>query len=251
MQRYFIDPIQWHEHYIELIGDDAHHAARVMRMQVGDSFIVTDGKSRCARVCITEVSGERVVADLEEQLKFDKEPNWRVTIAQSLPKGDKFELVLQKATEIGAYAFVPFTSSRTIVEYDAKKADKQAQRWRKIVKEAAEQAHRCLLPEVRTIASWKRLLETFVHYDQVIFCYEKTELSRGLRDAIRMVQHKNELEILVVVGPEGGFTPQEAEQAAEAGAAITTLGSRILRTETAALVALSAMMYESGEMGGN
>lgn len=253
MQRYFVPAAQFAEDTVALVGDDAHHASRVMRMRVGDSFIVSDGAGREAIAKVTDIAAGRVDAAIEELLASDREPAWQITIAQSLPKGDKMELIIQKGTEIGAYAFVPFESERMIVQYDAKKEAKRLERWEKIAKEAAEQAHRSRIPDIAKPLSWKQLVGSMKEYDLVLFCYEEEGRSgagSGLRGAVQPLAARRDLRALVIVGPEGGFTEQEASQAQAAGAVLVGLGKRILRTETAGIVALTALLYESGEMGG-
>jgi 16S rRNA (uracil1498-N3)-methyltransferase len=258
MQRYFVTPEQLSGSMVVLTGDDAHHIGRVMRMEAGDTIIVSDGREVVAQAVISSVTAGRVEADISVLLPMDSEPVWSVTVAQSLPKGDKMELVIQKGTEIGASAFLPFQSERMIVQYDDKKEAKRLERWSKIAKEAAEQAHRSRIPAVESVLSWRKLIECIAKYDLALFCYEKEGGSggAGLRDAIRYyLEHQGKsqaerLDILLIVGPEGGFTEREASEAEAAGAAIVGLGKRILRTETAAMVGLACLMYESGEMGG-
>ncbi|MBO7746479.1 16S rRNA (uracil(1498)-N(3))-methyltransferase [Paenibacillus sp. MWE-103] len=254
MQRYFVTPEQIEGSRIVLAGDDAHHITRVMRMEAGDVIVVSDGVSRVAEARIAAVSPGRVEADAAEWLPMGGEPLWSVTVAQSLPKGDKMELVIQKGTEIGAAAFLPFESQRMIVQYDGKKEAKRLERWAKIAKEAAEQAHRSRIPAIEAVASWKRLVARIPSYDLALFCYEKESGGKGLREAVAARARDGGWDgarsVLLVVGPEGGFTEREAEEAEEAGAVVVGLGKRILRTETAAMVGLACLMYESGEMGG-
>jgi 16S rRNA (uracil1498-N3)-methyltransferase len=260
MQRYLVAAEQFEgTSGVMLTGEDAFHAARVMRMKPGDKFIVSDGSSRTAIAVVREADSSLVRADIEELLEADSEPLWSVTIAQSLPKGDKMELVIQKGTEIGAYAFIPFQSKRMIVQYDAKKEAKRLERWSKIAKEAAEQSHRSFVPSVREVHGWRELVEAIPAYDLALFCYEREGHAAsgfGLGDAVRAYRAKRpdavegRLNVLLIVGPEGGFTEEEADEAETAGAAIVGLGKRILRTETAGIVGLTCLLYESGEMGG-
>ncbi|AZN40439.1 RsmE family RNA methyltransferase [Paenibacillus albus] len=255
MQRYFVTPEQLQDNRVVLTGDDAHHVVRVMRMEAGDSIIVSDGQSRVAEAVIRVLSPGNVEAEVSEWLQDSSEPLWSITVAQSLPKGDKMEIVIQKGTEIGAVSFVPFESQRMIVQYDGKKEAKRLERWGKIAKEAAEQAHRSRIPAIEAVASWKELIALIKTYDLALFCYEKEGGCLGLRDAIsaqraRQGWGSEERSILLIVGPEGGFTEREAGEAEEAGAVVVGLGKRILRTETAAMVGLACLMYESGEMGG-
>ncbi|CAG5093324.1 Ribosomal RNA small subunit methyltransferase E, RsmE [Thermobacillus xylanilyticus] len=256
MQRYIVPPAAFRGRTVIVEGDDAFHIARVMRMRPGDRVVVCDGAGREATAVLTEVTPVRAEAEAEELRPSSGEPAWTVVVAQSLPKGDKMELIIQKGTEIGAAAFVPFRSERAVVQYDGKQEAKRLERWRKIAKEAAEQAHRGRLPEVAGVASWRELLQSFAEYDDVYFCYERQggEPAAGLRTRVRETMSRagdRPLKLLIVVGPEGGFTEREAAEAVAAGARPAGLGARILRTETAALAALACLMYESGEMGGN
>ncbi|TMV19208.1 16S rRNA (uracil(1498)-N(3))-methyltransferase [Paenibacillus thermoaerophilus] len=254
MQKYFIDPEQWGDGTVAIAGDDAHHIARVMRARPGDKLIVSDGSGREALVVLSAVAPDRAEGRIERMLEADAEPAVEVWVAQSLPKGDKFELILQKGTEIGAARFLPFVSARTVVQYDAKKEAKRMERWRKIVKEAAEQAHRNRIPEIAQPMGWKELLRRLPESGLALFCYERPDglpLRRALREA-RASSPDGSVPgpVLLIIGPEGGFAEEEADQAAAAGAKIVSLGKRILRTESASLVALSCLFYETGEMGG-
>ncbi|AJY76311.1 16S rRNA (uracil(1498)-N(3))-methyltransferase [Paenibacillus beijingensis] len=260
MQRYFVPREQFFDTEVVLSGEDARHAARVMRMKPGDEMIVSDGAGREARVSVTEIgsAGGEVRADIVELLPADREPKWQVTIAQALPKGDKMELVIQKGTEIGAFAFVPFQSERMIVQYDARKEAKRIERWQRIAKEAAEQSHRSRVPLVADVYSWRELIALAGEYDLTLFCYEKEgSAGAGIRSALQAAADRSAfptddaVKVLLIVGPEGGFTEKEAAEAEAAGATVVGLGKRILRAETAGLVGLACIMYESGEMGGD
>ncbi|RKN86984.1 16S rRNA (uracil(1498)-N(3))-methyltransferase [Paenibacillus ginsengarvi] len=253
MQKYFVSPEQLTETEAILMGDDAHHIANVMRARAGDVIVICDGVSREARGTITEIGKNRIVAQVSELLPLSAEPAIQVTIAQSLPKGDKMEIVIQKGTEIGAIRFLPFVSERTVVSYDAKKEAKRLERWQKIAKEAAEQAHRGRIPQVEASVSWKQLLQSAKEADAAFFCYEKEEgsmLKTAISGALAARGGAAGMDVLLVIGPEGGFSEKEAQEAEEAGCVPVRLGARILRTETAGLVALSCLLYEAGEMGG-
>jgi len=255
MQRYFVTPAQFQGERVEITGDDARHITKVMRGRLGDQLIVSDGVSREAVVEIESIEAGSVAAVVVETLEMTQEPRLQVSIAQSLPKGDKMETVIQKCTEIGAVSFVPFLSERTIVQYDAKKEGKRLERWRKIAKEAAEQAHRNRVPSVEQPLSWKNLLASFSGYDAIYFCYEKEHGSQ-LRDMLKpfveqaLPELGSKASLLLVIGPEGGFSEEESRAAEEAGAVSVGLGKRILRCETAGMTALACALYESGEMGG-
>jgi len=260
MQRYFVAAKQFQGNHIVIDNDDAHHIIRVMRMTEGSEVIVSDGESRTVIARIEQVEGKSVTLSIVEELPQRAEASWRVTIAQGLPKGDKMELIMQKCTEIGAAGFIPFSSERVIVQYDHKKEAKRLERWSKIVKEAAEQSHRDRIPMLQEPKSWKELLKLIPTYDLALFCYERAGDEGhgiGLKDALQKFKQAGNVNtdnsnpsILLIAGPEGGFAEREAMEAEEAGALLIGLGSRILRAETAGMVGLSCILYESGEMGG-
>ncbi|TFE31658.1 16S rRNA (uracil(1498)-N(3))-methyltransferase [Cohnella luojiensis] len=255
MQRYFVPEAQMGQLSVMLEGEDARHVAAVMRSKPGDRFIACDGNGRDVLAKIVSVEKDKIQAEIIEELVSQAEMAWKVTVAQSLPKGDKLEIVIQKGTEAGATVFQPFLSQRTVVQYDERKEAKRIDRWRKIAKEAAEQSHRSVIPQINTVASWKSLIKMFAEFDLVLFCYEEEgRTGVGLRDVLsNMISTHTTAapRVMIVIGPEGGFTPQEADEAAVSGAKLIGLGKRILRTETAALYALACLAYESGELGGN
>lgn len=253
MQRYFITPAQFGENKVLITGEDARHISRVMRGKPGDKVIASDGTGREAVVEISALGPDEVTAEIVELLSQTNEPWIKVDIAQSLPKGDKMETVIQKCTEIGAVSVIPFLSERTIVQYDERKEEKRIARWAKIAKEAAEQAHRSMIPAIRQPLKWKALLSLFGGYDLVCICYEQ-EHGNQLRDVLYPfaagLDREASYKVLVVIGPEGGFTEQEVQEAEAAGAHSVGLGKRILRTETAGMAALTCILYETGELGG-
>jgi 16S rRNA (uracil1498-N3)-methyltransferase len=251
MQRYFLRPDQFQGQIVTIDGDDAHHLLRVMRAEIGDEVICSNGADREALVRVTSLDKGTVTGQAVQELTMTAEPAARVWIAQSLPKGDKMEIVIQKGTEIGAARFLPFLSERTVVQYDAKKEAKRTERWQKIAKEAAEQAHRNRVPEIDAVLTWKQLLKQAEHVDAAWICYEKEDgkqLRTAIQDALAGEMKTN---FLFAVGPEGGFSDQEIQQAEAAGFISVSLGKRILRTETAGMVGLTCLLYELGEMGGS
>jgi 16S rRNA (uracil1498-N3)-methyltransferase len=252
MQRYFVPKEQFDENTVRIQGDDAFHLQNVMRAKIGDQIIVADGTGEEALAEIVTLSKGTVEATYSQLIGSPGEALIQVWLAQALPKGDKMETVIQKGTEIGAHRFIPFISDRTIVQYDHKKEAKRIERWARIAKEAAEQAHRGTIPAIEPVSSWRELLGMIAEVTIAFICYEKEDalqfreyLQRLLVDS----DHAN-IRILVIIGPEGGFTEEEIREAKAAGCRSISLGKRILRTETAAMVALSCILYESGEIGG-
>jgi 16S rRNA (uracil1498-N3)-methyltransferase len=245
MQRYFISPEQVKLPHVRILGDDVHHIKNVLRGRPGEKLICCDGQGRDYVSEIDEISRDEVVCRVLETVPSKGEPRTRVTVAQSLPKGDKLEWILQKGTEIGAVRFLPFTSERTVVKIEEKKSEKKRERWQRIVKEAAEQAHRGRIPEVSSPISWDGLLEEIRQVEAAYIAYEK-----GGDVLSRRLEQDAPASVLLIVGPEGGFSDREVREAMEAGAVPVTLGPRILRTETAPLVALSCILFALEDLGG-
>jgi 16S rRNA (uracil1498-N3)-methyltransferase len=161
----------------------------------------------------------------------------------AFPKGDKLEHVIQKATELGAYEIVAFPSARCVSKPDEKSLKKKLERWQKIAASAAEQSGRGRVPQVVVLGSYKEALSRAVNAHKAILFYENERAT-----TLRMALEEKPFEtISLLTGPEGGLELSEVEQAKNAGFDICTLGSRILRCETAPLCALSAVMYASGE----
>lgn len=253
MQRYFLPPEQFKDTTVQITGDDAHHIMKVMRSGIGDEFICSNGSDREVLVRITAMDKGMVDAEIIRELPMESEAAVEVWIAQSLPKGDKLETVIQKCTELGAARIVPFVSERTVVQYDAKKEAKRLERWQKIAKEAAEQSHRNRVPAIDAPISWKRLIELCGSFDLALLCYEKEsglKLRPLLAQSLAGAAAGEPKRVLAIVGPEGGFTEKEAAEAVAAGCHSVSLGKRILRTETAGMACLTCILYESGEMGG-
>lgn len=243
MQRYFIDGQESKDQFI-ISGDDYHHIVRVMRMKAGDQIICVLPEGKSAICLIAEITDEMVVANVVKWEEGTSELPVHIVIASGLPKGDKLELIIQKGTELGAYEFVPFTASRSVVKWDGKKAAKKVERWQKIAKEAAEQSHRSRVPNVKEPVSVKELIKASSKYEHKLIAYEE-EAREGeasvLSSALKKMQAGDSL--LIVFGPEGGLTSEEVSLLAENGFVSCGLGPRILRTETAPLYALAAVSY--------
>ncbi|WP_456278232.1 16S rRNA (uracil(1498)-N(3))-methyltransferase [Bacillus sp. AK128] len=244
MQRYFVPSNQFTEDSITIVGDDAHHIKRVMRMNEKDQVLCCNDQGRVCLSEITEFTNEGVSLSIVEWLEESKELPIQVAIASGLPKGDKLELIIQKATELGADRFVPFNAARSIVKWDEKKGEKKLERWMKIAKEAAEQSHRNQVPDILKPHSLKELLDLSESFDFKIVAFEE-EAKQGERSKFARVlaDMKPGSSLLVVFGPEGGLTDQEISKLGNHGFVACGLGPRILRAETAPLYVLSAISY--------
>lgn len=244
MQRYFLQSEFNDRQQANITGEDGKHILRVMRMTVGDELIAVSGGEAYIST-ITDLLEDGVVIQSQASSLKSNEMPVRVTIACGLPKGDKLDLIVQKGTELGMEGILPFEAERSIVKWDAKKGDKKVERLRKIAKEAAEQCHRTIIPDVASPASFKQLIAQSGNYDVLLFADEEDAKSGNPnRIAERLKQVNSGQTVLTVFGPEGGLSRSESELLCSAGFLPIALGPRILRTETAPLYLLSAMSYE-------
>ena len=234
MQRYFIkEPLQ-----DRLVIDDAnqvHHMKHVMRMKKTDKIIVCDFEGTCFHMEIEAVTQTGIELKKLQALPNAKK-SYHVTLAQSLIRKDHFELVFQKATELGADTIIPIETERTIIKLKDKSLDQKQKRWETIIQEASEQSHRNKLCHLETIMPLKSL--DFKYYDEVFVAYEQ-EKTVSFKKALEHV--KKDANILIIIGPEGGFSEQEIAFLNKQGVTSVSLGPRILRSETAAMFALSAI----------
>jgi len=221
---------------VTLDAEDALHLDRVLRMTAGGEIGVLDGSGRLAICRLASVSKSAAKAVVERIENPGTEPHVPVVVAQALPKSsDKLEWVLQHGVEIGAAGFVIFRSCRS----EAGKMAERPERWAKIVKTAAEQSGRALLPRVEIASSLDAVLEGAESFDGVLFC-DEVESERTVRGAVTGGCIGS---VMLIVGPEGGWTEEERQSALGRGVSPVTLGRRTLRTETAALVALSQVLF--------
>ncbi|HVK02876.1 MAG TPA: RsmE family RNA methyltransferase [Armatimonadaceae bacterium] len=241
--RFFVTPADIVGDSVLLPADAAHHARNVLRLRPGEAVLLHDGAGLGVRAELTELTPKAVRAAVTERFAVRTEPRVRVTVAQALPKtGEKVEQVLQHGTEVGAAGFLLFPAQRSVARLDARdKAERRVERWRGIVRGAAEQSGRGLLPEVAWLPGADALASRLAAFDAVLVLHEAASVP--LREALAAPEARDAASLCVVVGPEGGLAEGEVARFAEAGAAIVSLGPRVLRTETAALVALAQILY--------
>lgn len=243
MQRYFATYTAA-ENAFQITGEDYRHIVKVMRMKEEDQIICVTQAGKAALCKITKISDQHVTALVVQWMEDSVELPVDVTIVSGLPKGDKLDLIIQKGTELGAAKFIPFIAARSIVKWDEKKADKKISRWQKIAKEAAEQSHRTFIPEVETPVRLQSLIQLSGSYHVKLIAYEEESRQGETKNLVKSLQSLEKGgSLLVVFGPEGGFTVQEVEKLLENGFITCGLGPRILRTETAPMYLLSAVSY--------
>ncbi len=242
MQRYFTDKFENKQAILK--ESDHHHIKNVMRFRVGDEVSVCDMSGHCYEGTFQSIDQE-IVVSLRSELPNVELP-CTVSIAQALIRRERFEYMLQKATELGVHHLIPINTKYSIVDVDQKKASKKLERWQKIVQEASEQSRRNIVPTVHQIEDLSTLDVT--KYDAVFIAYEQEQLSKSFKTVIEEQFFQN---ILLIVGPEGGFHPKEIERLLkQKNVYLIGLGKRILRSETASSYFLSVLsfVYELGEL---
>ncbi len=245
MRLFFVPPAQWTGRRASITGSDVHHITRVLRLRPGDTVTVSDGAGRTGRLRIERLGEEAVEGTMVETTEAPADATPPITLIQALPKGRKFELILQKAVELGAARIVPITSARTVVRLKRNRAGERLERWRRIAAEAAKQCRRQSVPEVAPVTSLEDWLADIgpPEAGQLrLLLWE--EATKPLRDIL--AQAGNPTEILCLVGPEGGIEAAEAAKATEAGFVPASLGPRILRAETAPLALLAILQHTFG-----
>ena len=212
-------------------------------MKTGEKLIISDFHGTDFSCEIVSFNANDVELQIIDKQKCESEPNIKVRIFQSIPKGDKLDTVIQKCTELGAFDFTPVLSSRCISRPDEKTAKKKCERWQKIAASAAEQSGRGRIPKVIVLPTYVAAVQRAAEADLSIMFYEN-ERATTLRMALESSAYQS---VSLMSGPEGGLEGREVEQAEKQGLKVCTLGKRILRCETAPLCALSAVMYDAGE----
>ncbi|MCL5935023.1 MAG: 16S rRNA (uracil(1498)-N(3))-methyltransferase [Bacillota bacterium] len=246
MPRFFVRPEQIKESTAIISGPDVKHITRVLRMAAGDPLILLDGTGAVYQAVIREINKEEILCQLLEQTTAHTEPTLKVTLVQGLPKGDKMETIIQKCTELGVHRIVPLAAGRSVVKLEGKKAAERQERWQRVAVEAAKQCRRAGVPEVQRLSRWDEVLNG-IPSDALVLMPWEDEKRQSLREVLQGVAAPSE--VYLFIGPEGGFEPEEAARIGEKGFHRVTLGSRILRTETAGPAALTMVLYHYGELG--
>jgi 16S rRNA (uracil1498-N3)-methyltransferase len=238
--RFFISPEQAAGSRIIVSGEDVRHIVSVLRMKPGEMLLLCDGKGAEYTVKIAQVGQSEIATELVSQSRRDIRYPF-VTLVQGLPKSDKMDFIVQKATELGVTEIIPLKTERTIVK--VKDEEKRITRWQKIAREAAMQSNRVDIPFIGQIVSFKDFLRTPNPELRTLLLLPWEEGTLPIKDVLRA--HADVKKIIVLIGPEGGFSTLEAETAKARGFHLVSLGPHILRTETAAVATLSMILYET------
>ena len=276
MQHFFINKNQKESDIIKIVGNDVNHIKNVLRCKVNEkieiSIIETEERYL---VEILELNNENIICKVVEKIEENFESNINLNIIQALPKGDKMELIIQKCTELGVKEITPLELERCIVKLSGKDVNKKLERWQNIAETAAKQCRRSIIPKINNLYNLKNIEEIIKKNDLVILAYEN-ETENSLKDVINELKFKNlqqeisvaalsnfkevteikksdkkedRISIGIIIGPEGGLEEKEVEYLKKLGVKSVSLGKRILRTETVAIVLASIIMYELGNLG--
>lgn len=249
MFNFFVDETARQENQFRIAGSDYNHIRNVLRMQPGDTFLVSCSGASC--LCsLAGFSDDAVTAQILEENYQSTELPVQFFLFQGLPKGDKLELIIQKTVELGVAGIIPVEMNRCVMKLDEKKKKSRQTRWQSIAESAAKQSKRNVIPEVADVMTYKQAMEKAGELDLFLVPYENERGMAATREAL--LQIKPSMSVGILVGPEGGFDPQEITLAKEAGGVIISLGKRILRAETAAVTAVSmGMLHVEMNLGGD
>ncbi len=244
MYQFFVEPdqINLNDKRVIIRGTDVNHIKNVLRMKAGEELQVSNGQDgkeyRCGILTLEE---DKIVCELRFVREDNVELPVRVSLFQGIPKGDKMEMIVQKAVELGVYQIIPVETKRCVVKLDRGKAESRVRRWQGIAEAAAKQSRRGIIPEILPVMRFQEALDMASDMDVRLIPYELAEDMEKTRRMIGGI--KKGQDVAVFIGPEGGFEDREVEMAAEKGIQAVTLGKRILRTETAGMTVIAWIGY--------
>ena len=242
MYRFFVEKeqIDREQRSIRIMNGDVNHIRNVLRMKQGEKVLISDGGDEEYLCRVEQLSQDQVLLHIEDIMKADRELPSRMYLFQGLPKSDKMEMIIQKAVELGVYEIIPVETRRCVVKLDAKKQESKIRRWQGIAESAAKQSKRMIIPQIHPVMKYSQALRYAQEMDIRIIPYELAEDMEHTRNYLSQI-HPGQ-SVAVFIGPEGGFAPEEIEEALKNQTEPVTLGKRILRTETAGLTILSVLM---------
>jgi len=245
MSRFYVPQPQIERGLLKVVGSEVRHIRRVLRLRVGDKLAVFDDSAKEYQGIIMEEGPSSVVIKVENTLLPPEESPLEITLAQSLLKGEKMEYLIQKATELGIKNIIPFFSSRSVPLLDKSKRLRRYHRWEKIAIGASKQCGRVVVPKIEPFQDYSEMLQMASSESTRLILWEREGI--GLKELLKELNEKEK--IFFIVGPEGGMSHEEVEEARRAKFIPITLGRRILRSETASLCLLSILQYEWGDVG--
>ncbi len=249
MFNFFAEENSRHGSFYYITGSDFNHIKNVLRMNEGDEFLVSENGS--SHLCVLKSFEEETVkAEICRENYQNTELPIKIYLFQGLPKSDKMEMIIQKTVELGVSEIIPVEMSRSVVKLDEKKKKSKVLRWRTISESAAKQSKRNIIPQVSDVTTYKQALEKAGELDLLIVPYENKNGMKETKECLSEI--KAGMSVGILIGPEGGFEESEVLSAREKGGKTVSLGSRILRTETAAVTAVGmCMLYAEMNIGGD
>jgi len=244
LRNFYVSPNQILNDIILISEEEKHHIVNVLRLKPNEHVKIFDGHGNEYLAKLQHFNDDTVVAEILEHKQIPP-PKPSVTLFQGLPKFDKFEQIVQKTTELGVGEIVPVLCQRSVPKLKRDTSVKRVSRWQRIANEASKQCGRTYLPKVKEITEFNECCAE-LNFDLSLILWEE-EQQLGLKSILKQNSHAEHVSLFV--GPEGGFSPEEVDIAIAAGAIPVTLGSNILRTETAAIVGVALILYELGELG--
>lgn len=246
MYNFFVETENKKDDHYFIGGSDFNHIKNVLRMSVGEQFLVScdDSSDLCE---IESIETDTIVVKIVQQNYQTTNLPIKIHLFQGLPKSDKLELIIQKSVELGVSTITPVAMKRSIVKIDDKKKKSKQERWQAIAAAAAKQSKRTSIPQVCDVLSYKEFINQAKELDLLLVPYECADGMTATKDALKLI--KGGMSVGIIIGPEGGFEPNEIDQALSAGGKVVSLGSRILRTETAAITTVAmCMLYSEMEL---
>lgn len=241
MYQFFVEDAQISNGIVTIENEDVNHIKNVLRLKCGEKVRISSNSGENYFGEIDTLADRMVLVRILEEHAADTELPNKIYLFQGLPKSDKFELIIQKAVELGACEIIPVAMKNCVVKLDEKKASAKQTRWQEIAKSAAKQSKRSVIPAVRRPLSYGEALEAAAALDVRLVPYENERGMAATKEAVEAVRPGQSIGIFI--GPEGGFAEDEIALAKERGMQLVSLGRRILRTETAGLAMLSILMY--------
>lgn len=239
MNNFFVDATARTGDYYYITGADYNHITNVLRMKIGDTFLISNnGQSHLCE--IESIDCEKVTAKIIEENYQNTQLPVKIYLFQGLPKSDKMELIIQKCVELGVYSIIPVEMNRCVVNLDDKKKKSKVSRWQAIAESAAKQSKCSIIPEIGDVITYKQALAKAKELDLLLVPYENERGMTATKEALKKI--KSGMSVGIFIGPEGGFDEKEIISADETGGLRISLGSRILRTETAAITSVGMCM---------
>ena len=246
MYRFFVNNNQIYGTTVKIEGQDVNHIKNVLRFKLNDKIEIADLDTNKKFICsIKSFNYNQVECYIIEESNTSNEPNVYIHVLQGIPKFEKMEFIIEKCIELGASEFTPIIMRRCVVKLDSKSQDKKVARWNKIAEVSAKQSKRDIIPIVNNCLNFKNIYKVLENYDIVLLAYEnekKNSLKKAIEDLKKL--KKNNYRIAILIGPEGGISPEEIEELSIYNLQIVSLGKRILRTETAPIAMISNIIYE-------